>query len=160
MPVDGGQHLDALADPFNNRCPDEHSVKGPVQARDVQVGLEGVDLAAVAVATDVEVNGSQGHLILAAVEDPGGQQDHAGTGAQYRQTIGQALPDGVGQPRPFEQHGGGRGLTAWNDEGVDAGQRLGGADLDRGGPQPGEDRSMAGERPLQGQDANLHVVPA
>ena len=59
-------------------------MKGPDQAVDVQVGLEGVDLAAVAVAADIEVNGSQGHLILAAVEDPGRQQDHSGTGAQYR----------------------------------------------------------------------------
>ena len=84
MPVDGGQHLDTLADPFNNRCPDEHSVKGPVQTVDVQVGLEGVDLAAVAIARSGDIEDTE--AALGGFYDFRCQQDQPRAGRKNRET--------------------------------------------------------------------------
>ena len=79
-----GQHLDVVVDGLDPRRPDEdrsHRVGQPV---DVEVLLEGVDLAAEGVAPHGDVQAADGLLPGRAVLDAVGQQDHPGTGAEHR----------------------------------------------------------------------------
>ena len=83
-----GQHLDGRADGLHPRGPDEHAVERLVEALDVEIGLEAVELAAVAVALDGDVEGTEAALVGAAVVDLRGQQDHPGARAEHRHAVG------------------------------------------------------------------------
>ena len=58
--VDLGEDLDALTDGLDDGRPDEHGMEGPAsEAGDVEVGLEGLPLAAEGVAPHDEVDGAE-----------------------------------------------------------------------------------------------------
>ncbi|MEZ5297556.1 MAG: hypothetical protein R2697_15160 [Ilumatobacteraceae bacterium] len=61
------------------------------QDRHREVGLERVELAAVAVALHRDVDGAERPLVGAAVERLGGEQDHAGARAEDRHAVGDPL---------------------------------------------------------------------
>ena len=65
---------------------------GRVESDDVEIGLEAVDLTAVAVALHRDVDRSEAELIGAAVDHLGGEQDHPGAGAQHRQAVTERVP--------------------------------------------------------------------
>ena len=65
--------------------PDEDGVDGRVEAEDLDVGLERIDLPSVGVATHRHRNGVEVDLVVTTVLDALGQKDHAGTGAEERQ---------------------------------------------------------------------------
>ncbi len=152
--VDRGQHLHVVADPLDRRGPDEHGVEGVIEAVDVDVGLETVDLGAVGVAQHPHVERGEHVLVGAAVSDLRRQQDHPGAGAEHGQAGPDPLPDRLEQARAFEEHGHRGRLTAGDHERVDRSQLLGGADLDGRGAQLREDRRVGGEGPLEREDAD------
>ena len=142
--MEGGGHDAALADEhgiisclaststagptdLDPRRPDEHAVERLVEAVDVEVGLEAVELAAVAVAPDGDVEGAEAALVGPAVEHLGGQQDHPGARAEHRHAVGRPGLDLVEQPARRQQVGHRRALAAGHDERVDArrGRRAG-----------------------------------
>jgi len=79
-----GQHLDAGPGLLDPRRPDEDRVEGGVEPDDVEVGLEGVDLATERVAAHGDVQPADGLLVGGAVLEPVGEEDHAGAGAEHR----------------------------------------------------------------------------
>ena len=83
--VVGGEHLDGRARRDSTSGARMNTPwNGVVEAGDVEVGLEAVELAAVAVAAHGEVDGAEAALVGAAVEDLGGEQDHPGARAEHR----------------------------------------------------------------------------
>ena len=122
-PSCAAQHLDAGADALDQRGPDEHGVERVVEPGDVEVGLEAVDLAAVAVAAHGDVDGAEAALVGPAVEDLGGQQDHPGAGAEHRHAVGEALGRAARTgPIVVEQLRHRRRLAAGHHQRVDAGR--------------------------------------
>ncbi len=87
---------------------------------DVEVGLEGVDLATEGVAAHGEVDHAEGPLVGPTVEHVGGQQDHPGAGAEGRHPVGQALRQRLAQPAAVQQQGDRGGLATGQDQAVDA----------------------------------------
>ena len=76
------EHGDALPYLGHHRRADEDAAKGLLaQAREAEVGLEAVHLAAVGVAPDDEVHQTQPRLAGLGLEGPG-HHDHAGAGAE------------------------------------------------------------------------------
>ena len=94
--------------------------KRVVEAGDVEVGLEAVELAAVAVAANREVDQVEPSLVGAAVEHVGGAQDHAGAGAEHRQPVDQATLQFVEEPAGGEQPRHRRALAAGQHDGIEA----------------------------------------
>jgi hypothetical protein len=127
--------------------------KGERRGRHVRSALEAVDLAAVAVAAHRDVDGTEAALVGAAVEDVGGQQDHAGAGAEHGMPSSRRSASGSNRPLDVEQHRHRRALTAGQDEGVDP-SRSAGADLTRAGAELSESSLVRGEGALQRQDAD------
>src|SRR5688572_22425182 len=98
MAVDLGEDLDVGAGALDERRPDEHGGDGPaVDAGDVEVGLEAVDLATERVATDGDVDGAEAPLVGAAVEDLAAEEDHPRARAERWHAVGEALGDRVEQ---------------------------------------------------------------
>ena len=64
---------------------------GCVETGEVEVALEGVDLAPERVAADGDVETAEGLLVGGAVLDPVGEQDHPGAGAEGRHPVGDPL---------------------------------------------------------------------
>src|SRR6266508_370497 len=92
--VDPGQHLHRPADRLHPRGPDEHRVhRAVVDAGDREIGLERVDLTAERVAPHGHVDAAETPLVVAAVEHPLGQHDHAGAGPVRGHPLGDPLAD-------------------------------------------------------------------
>jgi len=97
-----GQDLDPVADLRHHGRADKNAVQRLVtKGRYVDVGLEGVQLAAVGVALDSHVKKAE-HRRL-AVGQPVGQQDHAGAGAEHRRTLAGHGQDRLAQPITIDQ---------------------------------------------------------
>src|SRR5262245_28617078 len=77
-----GEHLDVRTDAQDPRGPDEDAVQAGERAGGVEGGGERVDLRAVRVALDVDVERVE--RALRRVGDPSRQQDGAGAGAEHR----------------------------------------------------------------------------
>ena len=60
------------------------------QRRHEQLGLEAVELAAVAVAPHGDVDRAEAALVGASVEHLGGEQDHPGARAEHRHPVGES----------------------------------------------------------------------
>src|SRR5438309_940772 len=72
---------------LHQRRPDEHARKGlAAQARDLEVGLEAVDLAAIAVTSHRDVEQAHAMLALHPVGDVARENDHACARRECRQT--------------------------------------------------------------------------
>ena len=71
---------------------------GCVEPDDVEIGLEGVDLATVGVAAHRDVEDAEAALVVATVEDLGGQQDQPGAGAEDGQPVVEARRQRIEQP--------------------------------------------------------------
>ena len=110
-------------DALDDRRPDEHRMERPaVETVDVEVGLERVALASVAVSPHRQVDRPERALVGAAVERLGGEQDHPRARAEHRQTAGEARREGVEQTGRLEQQRHGGRFTARHHERVDRGQ--------------------------------------
>ena len=128
MAVDRGQHLDAGADPLDDRGPDEHGVeRAAVEAGDVEVGLERVDLAAEARCgarrcrwRRSERWSARPSSTSAASRIIPAQVPNAGM------PVGQALGQRVEQAGRLEQHRHRRRLAAGHDQRVDVGRAASG----------------------------------
>src|SRR4051794_37906400 len=81
--------------------------------------LERVHLPAERVAPDRHVDRAEGLLVGAAVEDLGGEHDHAGAGAVRRHAVRDPLADRVGEPELDRQLADRGRLPARDDERVD-----------------------------------------
>src|SRR4051812_41060747 len=84
-----GQDLDRVPRLLDPRGTDEHRAhRPPVQAGELQVLLERVDLPPEGVAPDRDVETAEGLLTGARFGDPVGQHDHAGAGPVDREAAG------------------------------------------------------------------------
>ena len=81
------EHLDGGAGGLDQRRPDEDAVERLAEPGDGQVGLEAVELAAIAVASHGEVDRAEAALVGATVEDFGRQQDHPGTRPEHGEPV-------------------------------------------------------------------------
>ncbi len=136
---DARQHLDPVTDPLHHGGPDEHRrERATGEPVDVEVGFERVALAPEGVPAHREVDDPEAALVGAAVEHLGGAQDHSCAGAEHGEPLGHPLFEGPLQPRGVEQHRHRGRLPAGHDQGVDAGQVGGLADLDGMGAELSE----------------------
>ena len=119
---------------------------------DVQVRLERVELAAIGIAPDLDIEeGEDGPV---AIGDPTGEEDHPGAGAPHRRTGGGQAQDRLGQAVGVHQASHGGRLAAGQDQGLDPGQVAGEPDFDRLGADLTQGRGVLGHVPLHGQDAD------
>ncbi len=93
-----------------------------VEVDDVDVGLEAVDLAAVAVALHRDVDGPEVALVGSAVEHLRRQQNHSRAGAEDRQAVAEHRLDVVVQSGCGQQPRHRRALAAGHDQRVEAGE--------------------------------------
>ena len=82
--VVAGEHLDVGPGTFDERGPDENGVEDVDETLDVDVRFEAVELTAVPVAADREVDQVEPSLVGTSVEYVGRTQDHPGTGTEHR----------------------------------------------------------------------------
>ena len=154
-----GEHLHVRPRRLDSGSPDEHAVKRrPVEPGDIEVGLEAVELAAVAVALHGDVEGAEVPLVGSPVVDLLGEQDQPGTRAEHRQTIGDARADLVEQAARREQIRHRRALATRHDEPVDAEQIPRLADVARRDVELSEPAPVGGEGPLQCEYADQHLA--
>src|SRR4051794_11144084 len=148
--VDGGEHLDrrpVLRDP---RRADEHGADGrALDPGELEVGLEGVQLAAERVALGDDVHEPE----MLAVE-----HDQPGARAEDRPALGVEVAQRVGQPlaRDAERHR--RRLAARHDETVEAVEVGRGADLADVGAELAQGLRVRGEAALQREHADERPV--
>ena len=146
MAVDGGEHLDVGACPGDPWGADEDCVDGgPGDALQLEVGLEGTQLAPerVALRDDVE------HPEMVAVE-----HDHPGTRAEHRSPRLDEVEQRPGQPLAFdaERHHG--RLAAGDDHRVEPLKVGGDTDLARVGAERAKDLRVRLEVALEREDAH------
>ena len=127
---------------------------GSLEPGEVEVGLEGVDLASEGVAAHGDVEAAERLLPVDAVLDPVGQQDHAGAGAEDRHPVRDPLAQRVEQVEDPGQLGHRRRLTARQDQAV-ALRELGLPPYgDRARAQGVQDAQMLTHVALQGEDTD------
>ena len=142
-----GQDLDVRPDRLHARGPDEHPVEGRRVLGDDEIGLEAVDLAAVAVAPHRDVELSEVLLVVAAIEDLVGEQDHPGARAEHRHPLLQSDGDRIVETRRIQQVGHRRRFTARHHEGVDCPQLFGCAYLTAAAPSERRRSTWAANAP-------------
>ncbi len=133
--------------------------KGAVEGIDVEIGLEAVELASVAVAANGEVDQVEPALVRSAVEDVGGAQDHPGARAEHRQPVDQSPLEFVEQPAGGEQPRHRGALTAGQHDRVEPleiGRRT---HHRRGGTELHQSLAMGVEGALQREDADGQAGP-
>ena len=111
----------------------------------------GVDLAAVGVAFDGDVEGGEGGLC--GVFDVVGEEDGSGAGAEGGGGLDEGLED-VEEAVAVEELEHGGGLAAGHDEAVEVGEFGWSADEPGGGAEGGEGFGVGFVRALQGEDAD------
>src|SRR3954447_202773 len=143
MAVDGGQDLDAVAVLGEPWRADEHRTNQAVDPRDLEVLLEGADLAAERVALAQRVHAAE----MRAVE-----HDHPGARTQHRASGAHELPQRVAESlaRDPERHRG--RLAARHHQPVEALQVGGHAHLAHLGAEPAKELAMCFEVALKGED--------
>src|SRR6266571_3597518 len=151
------EHLDGGTDPLHPGGPDEHGVERPPgYPVEGQVGLERVDLPAERVAPYRHVDPAEGLLVGAAVEDLGGQHDHAGAGAVRGHPVGDPFADGVSEPEVDRQLADRGGLPAGYHQRVDVVQLARPAHRPRDRPAHLEPAQVLPNVALQGEHSNIH----
>jgi len=142
-----GHRLDA-------RGSDEHRGSGPrvarkagVEGRGVELGLEGGQLAAIAVAPHRHPEHAEGPLVGPAVEDFFGQQHEPRTGAEDRQPGAQVLGQGLGEARGVEEQREGRRFAAGQHQATKCVEFDRAADGDGSTPSSARRRDASRSRP-------------
>lgn len=138
-----GQDFNVRTHPFHPRPADEDGVHrwnpglrgAEVQALEIEVGFEGVALAAEGVAPDGHVQAAEGLLrgtgkVSGRIGDIGGQENHSRAGSVDGKTFGDAFPQGSDQLEGAGQFVDGRGFSSGNDQPVQAVKLLRPADAD------------------------------
>src|SRR5262245_46879367 len=144
LPVELGQHLDALSRSRHAGRSDEHASQRIVLSGQVEVGLEAEHLAAVSVPRDLDVDEPE----MLAVE-----HDQARARAENR-TLEAA--NGLLEPvEPHQAHERRRFATR-DDEPVEPFELLRLAHLDRLRAEPPKHRRVLAKVPLKSEDADLH----
>ena len=114
--VEGGQDIDRVADRDHQRGPDEDGRQGRALAGpEGDVGLEGLLLASVAVATHDGIEQAEGALVRTPVEHLAGDQHEAGARPEewkWTLRVTDPIRDRLEQTGGLEQHGQGRRLAA------------------------------------------------
>ena len=83
-----GEHAHAGPDLLDEGGPDEHRVhRAALDPLDVEVGLEGLELAAEGVPAHRQVDCAEAELVGPPVEHAAGEQDHPGAGAECRNPV-------------------------------------------------------------------------
>jgi hypothetical protein len=150
-----GKDLDAFADALENWGADENHFERFVVESCFAGDDVAVDLAAVAVAEDGQVEEAEG--ILFWIFYLGGEQDCAGAGAENWAIVGGEFADGVVEAFFLEELELGGAFAAGEDEAVAALQVGGGADLDGFGAQIGEHSGVGCEVTLDCEDSDFQA---
>ena len=151
------QDFDVGTDRFDAWGADEHAVERSLIAGEVEVGFEAVDLAAVAIASHGDLERPEVLLVVAAVEDLVGEQDHPGARAEHGHPVVETGGDRVEKSRRAQQVGHRRRFPAGHHEGVDPLELPRGADLDSVHAERTQALNVGGECSLQGEYADVHL---
>jgi hypothetical protein len=137
--VNGGEYLNPFTDPLDDRGPDEYRMHlVALDTGDRKVRLERIVLATEGIATNIDVDGSEGSLISSTIEDATREQNHPGTGPERRHPIIETLAQRIEQSVQNEQFGNCRGLPARQHQRVDKIELCWSANLDRVNAEPGQ----------------------
>ena len=117
------QHIDVSSRLGNTGCTNEDGPEGAVQPINVEVGLKRLILTAECVPFDDGIQNPE--LWLGAIGDTGGEENHAGTGAEGRQPICDRLPQRLDEPVNGGQFPDCGRFTSGNDQGIDTFEILG-----------------------------------
>src|SRR6185503_14000429 len=153
--LESGEHLDGVADPFDPGGADEDPAEGVLDAAHVEVGFEGIDLAAVGVAAHVDVQKSEQGL---ATVDLAREHDHARAGAEDRHACGRSLPNRLDEVVGARELADRRGFPAGDGEAIDLGELFGCSHLHGRRPERGEHLGVLTEVALQGEHTSLHAA--
>jgi hypothetical protein len=93
----GRENLYIGPDRFHEWRPDEDCMEGLVERIDVEVCFETVDLSAVAITPDGNVDGAETALVGASIVHGASEKDHARTGAEDRHTVGESIGEWIPQ---------------------------------------------------------------
>src|SRR5262245_57849289 len=117
--LDPGENLDPVADLLDPGGANQHRVERRVERREVEIGLERVDLTAERVAAHRDVEPTERLLPHDPALDPVGEQDHPGTRAEGGHPAPKPLAQRLEQLERHRElvHGG--ALAAGEDEPVD-----------------------------------------
>jgi hypothetical protein len=149
--VAAGEDLDAGTEARDARRADEDHLHGPAEERGFGLEDDGVVLAAVGVALDVDVEHAEAGL--RRMVNLFGQKDAAGAGAEDGLRADENFEDVV-EACAFEVLEEGGGFAARDDERVESGEFFRLADEVRGGAELGEALGVHVEGALQSQHAD------
>ena len=145
-----GQHLDRRAGALDLGGTDEHAAERTAgQAGDVELRLEGLPLAPVAVAAHGRVEQTERTLVGAAVDDLGREHDQPGAGRERRQPVTELRSQRFAQLRRIEQLVHRRGLAAGQHDPVDTSEVLRPLDEDDVSVERAQRLRVLAERTLQ-----------
>src|SRR3990170_3639298 len=151
----GGGAAHAGSDSLDDRRANKHRVNGLIpQDRHLQVRLEGVELAPEGVPPDIDIE--QGEDGFVAIGDVARQQDHPGAGPEDRRAGTSEFQDRLTQAPPVDEAALGGGFPAGQDQPAEILELGRQAHLDALDADGLEDRHVLGERPLDGEDPDLH----
>src|SRR5437868_577323 len=119
VPVKARDHRH-VPGPFDERRADEDPGEIlPVHSVDAQLRLEAVDLPAIAVPPDADVEQSKPFLIGRSVCYLAGEHDHPGAGGKRREAAANRVTQRLEESDPFHQHRHRRAFAAGQDDSVE-----------------------------------------
>ena len=145
-----GDYFYALSDVFDFRRSDEDHLDGRIAKQTFADGA--VDLAAISVAADADVEGAEAGLLR--ILDFGCQKNRTGAGSESWLRVDEVFQ--LGESIFAEKFEEGAGLSAGDDEAIDGVKLLGFFDEDDFGAEFFETAAVGVEITLQGQDSYFH----
>ena len=128
LAVVASENFDIGSDVGDEWSPNEDGVERSVETEDLDVGLEGIDLTSVGVASHRHRNGVEVDLVVASVLDAFREQDHASAGAEERQSRRDGTSQRIEQTRRLQKIAHGGALPTRNHDSVETDQMIGTAD--------------------------------
>ena len=153
--INRSENFNALADPFDLGGANENRVEWRVESVDLEVRLEGVDLASVAVAGSRNVHGAEGVLVVATVTNLRCHQNQTGAGTKDWETVGHAGTQRLKHRGALKQHRHCARFTTRYDQAVDQSELLDRADLHGRDAEQFENLCVDGKGALEGENANF-----
>src|SRR3712207_2277888 len=150
---DPGEHLDPWPHVFEERCPNEDPRERLVEAVDLEVLLEGMDLPPEPVAFDERIH--QAEQRLARARRRRRSEDHPGTRAPYRTTLVEVAPYAVEEARGDHHLPYRGGFPAGHDDPGQPFEVLHGPHLDRLGAESAQYLGVLPEVSLQREHPDL-----